>query len=421
MRSLPGPEAKERALSAMLRLVICWATMPKLSLEEGVFITLRGTSGLDTICKKQCAGNFAPRLFPSSFIIQVMPDPALTLQGSRQFVSWMREQRLSLAFTTYQSGKLFLLGTQAGGKLSVFERTLERCMGLYASPDAQSLWLSTLYQVWRFENALPAGERAPGGFDRLYVPQLAYTTGDVDGHDMALDAQGRVVFVNTLFSCLAAVSETHSFRPLWHPPFISRLAAEDRCHLNGLAVENGKPRYATAVSTTDVHEGWREHRRAGGVVLDVESGEVVCRDLSMPHSPRLHEGQLWVLNSGAGQFGRVDVGTGRFEPVCFCPGYARGLAFHGHFAVIGLSTCRENRTFQGLPLDDLLAEKNVAPRCGLQIVDLRTGDAVHSLAITGVVRELFDVAVLAGVERPAALGFKTEEIRRTITLEAEEA
>ncbi len=327
----------------------------------------------------------------------------------------MREIRASLAFTTYQTGKLFLIGLQTDGKFSVFERTFERCMGLCA-PNSNTLWVTTLYQMWRFENAIPAGQAA-NGFDRLFVPQAAYTTGDVDAHDIAMNAHGRPVFVNTLFSCLAEPSETHSFRPIWKPSFISKLAAEDRCHLNGLAMENGEPRYVTAVSTTDVHEGWREHRQCGGVVIHVPSGEVVARGFSMPHSPRLHEGRLYVLNSGAGEFGQVDLKSGKFEPICFCPGYARGLSILGNYAVIGLSTCRENRTFQGLPLDDALAAKSVEPRCGLQIVDLRTGDVVHSLQIEGVVRELYDVAILPGAARPAALGFKTEEIRRTITIE----
>lgn len=343
--------------------------------------------------------------------------PQLEISGSRNFASWLREQRASLAFTTYQSGKLFLIGVKPDGKLSIFERTFERCMGLAVSPDAQTLWMSSVYQLWRFENALPAGASAPGGYDRLYVPQLAYTTGDVDAHDIALDRDGRPIFVNTLFSCVCVPSESHSFRVVWQPPFITKLAAEDRCHLNGLALRDGAPAFVTAVSASDVHEGWRERRRDGGVVVDVRSNEIVARDLSMPHSPRWHDGKLYVLNSGAGEFGAIDLASGKFEPICFCPGYARGLAIHGHFAVIGLSTCRESRTFSGLPLDDALAAKDVQPRCGLLVVDLRTGDIAHSLTIEGIVRELYDVAVLPGVAMPSALGFKTEEIRRTITIE----
>lgn len=351
-------------------------------------------------------------------------DPKLEISGSRNFTSWLREQHVSLAFTTYQSGKIFLIGTKPDGQLSVFERSFERCLGLAASFDSQTLWMSSIYQLWRFENALPAGTSAPGGYDRLYVPQLGYITGDVDAHDIALDRDGRPIFVNTLFSCLAAPSETHSFRVVWQPPFISKLAAEDRCHLNGLALlpgntpgAEGAPAFVTSVSTSDVHDGWREKRRDGGVVIDVPSGEIVARGLSMPHSPRWHEGKLYVLNSGAGELGTIDLASGKFESICLCPGYARGLAMIGDFAVIGLSTCRENRTFSGLSLDDVLSAKEVQPRCGLLVVDLRTGDIAHSLTLEGIVRELYDVAILRGVAMPSALGFKSEEIRRTITIE----
>jgi uncharacterized protein (TIGR03032 family) len=290
-------------------------------------------------------------------------------------------------------------------------------MGLAISPDAQTLWMTSVYQLWRFENALPEGSLAPGNYDRLYVPQLGYTTGDVDAHDIALDSNARPLFVNTLFSCIAAPSESHSFRVVWRPPFITKLAAEDRCHLNGLAMRDGVPAFVTSVGTSDVHEGWREARRDGGVVMDVASSSIVARGLSMPHSPRWHDGRLYILNSGAGEFGTVEPASGSFQPICFCPGYARGMAIAGGYAVIGLSTTRENRTFSGLPLDDALAQKNVQPRCGLLVVDLKTGDIVHSLTIEGIVRELYDVAILPGVATPGALGFKTEEIRRTITVE----
>jgi uncharacterized protein (TIGR03032 family) len=222
----------------------------------------------------------------NTIIDQQKGKPRFEFLTSRQFTAWMTEQKLSLAFTTYQAGKLFFLGTENNGKLDIFNRTFERCMGLCVS--SQTLWLSSLFQFWRFENALQP-DQTYQGYDRLYVPQMAYTTGDLDVHDVALDADDRPVFVNTLFSCLARVSETHSFKPLWQPPFISKLAAEDRCHLNGLAMEDGKPRYVTAVSRSDVADGWRDHRREGGVVIDLQNNEVILNGLSMPHSPRLHQ------------------------------------------------------------------------------------------------------------------------------------
>lgn len=343
----------------------------------------------------------------------VAAKPELELLGSRQFNDWLASQKASLAFTTYQAGKLFLIGLQPDGRLSVFERTFNRCLGLWS--DAQTMYMSSLYQLWRFENTLEKGQDYQG-YDRLYVPRLAWTTGDLDIHDVALGADGRPVFVNTLFGCLATVSESHSFTPLWKPPYVSRLAAEDRCHLNGLAMENGKPRYVTSVSQTDVNDGWRERRRDGGTVVDVESNAIVLEGLSMPHSPRLHNGRLWLLDSGTGHFGYADLKKGAFERVAFCPGYLRGLSFLGDYAVVGLSMCRENRTFQGLALDDNLRDKKAEPRCGLQVIDLKSGDVVHWLRIEGLVRELYDVVALPGARRPMALGFKTDEIRRMISV-----
>lgn len=337
----------------------------------------------------------------------------LEMMGSRSFNNWLREQKISLAFTTYQAGKVFFIGLQPDGRLSIFERTFNRSMGLWATP--QTLWMSSLYQLWRFENAL-TDKQVYQGYDRLYVPQIGYTTGDLDIHDIAVDSEGKVIFVNTLFSCLATISEKHSFIPLWQPPFVSKLAAEDRCHLNGLAMSEGQPRYVTAVGQTDVADGWRDRRTDGGCIIDVKSNEVIVTGLSMPHSPRVYQDRLWVLNSGTGYFGSVDLKAGKFEPLTFCPGYLRGMAFIGNYAVVGLSKPRENKTFSGLPLDDNLLAKNAEARCGLMVIDINTGDIVHWLRITGVVRELYDVTVLPGVHRPMALGFKSEEIRRSITI-----
>ena len=340
--------------------------------------------------------------------------PQLEFMPSRQFPEWLAENRLSLCFSTYQAGKLFFIGLQPNGRLSIFERTFNRSMGLWG--DGQTLWMTSLYQLWRFENALQPGENHQG-YDRLYVPQLAYTTGDIDAHDVAIDADGRPVVVNTLFSCLAAPSEAKSFRPVWQPPFVSRLLPEDRCHLNGLAMENGRPRYVTAVGETDVADGWREKRVGDGIVIDVQANAVAARGLSMPHSPRLHDGKLWLLNSGTGDFGFVDPGSGKFESVAFCPGYLRGLWFHDRFAIVGLSQPRENKTFAGLPLDEALAKRGVGPQCGLMVIDLKTGAAAHWLKIEGIVHELYDVVALPDIKRPMALGLKTDEIRRLLTIE----
>jgi uncharacterized protein (TIGR03032 family) len=340
--------------------------------------------------------------------------PWVEVTASHHFADWLAEQQVSLAFTTYQSGKLFLLGRRPDGVLAVFERTFSRAMGLWA--DGQTLWLSTQYQLWRFENVLRRGETYQG-HDRLYVPRAGHTTGDLDVHDIAVDAGDGLVFVATRFGCLAKLSDRHSFRPLWRPPFLSKLVPEDRCHLNGLALESGRVRYVTAVSTSDVIDSWRDRRRDGGCVLEVPGGRALVSGLSMPHSPRTYRGEVWVLNSGSGFFGRVDRARGTFAPVTFCPGYLRGLAFAGNFAVVGLSRPRHDRTFGGLALDDELARRTAEARCGLQVIDLATGNVVEWVRVEGMVSELYDIAVLPGVVRPMALGFKTSEIEKIITID----
>ena len=338
--------------------------------------------------------------------------PGLEISTSRQFTSWMAETGLSLAFSTYQTGKLFFVGLQPNGRISVFERTFNRCMGLAAVGD--TLYMSTLYQLWRFNNVLEPGQEYDG-YDRLYVPINGHTTGDLDIHDIAVESAGRVIFVNTLFGCLATIGGDSSFIPLWQPPFISKLAAEDRCHLNGLAMENGRARYVTAIAETDVTDGWRDKRVDGGCIIDVQNDTVIARGLSMPHSPRISNGRLWVLNSGTGEFGTIDEKTGTFTALTFCPGYLRGLSFLGDYAIVGLSKPRDNKTFTGLPLNDALAKKNAEAQCALQVIDLNTGDAVHWLRMDSLVEELYDVVALPGARRPAALGFKTDEIRRVLT------
>jgi uncharacterized protein (TIGR03032 family) len=340
-------------------------------------------------------------------------EPWVQVTGSPRLWNWLAEHQVSLAFTTYQTGKLFLLGRHPEGRLAVFERTFNRAMGLWA--DGQTLWLSTLYQLWRFENLLQPGELYEG-YDRLYVPKVAYTTGDLDIHDVAVDHTGRVLFVATGFGCVATVADRSSFTPLWRPPFLSKLTGEDRCHLNGLALENGRPRFATLVSSSDVVDGWRDRRRDGGLVLDIPTGHAIVTGLSMPHSPRVYRGRLWLHNSGTGHFGSVDLEIGRFEPLTFCPGYLRGLAFVGDHAIVGLSRPRDDQTFSGLELDDELARRGAHARCGLLIIDLKTGDSVHWLRVEGLVRELYDVAVLPHAARPMALGFKTDEIQRMIAI-----
>lgn len=343
--------------------------------------------------------------------------PATNLSVSRGLAGWLAANRCSIAFTCYQSGQLFLVGVAPGGVVSFHQQNFQRAMGLHVRPGR--LYVGALHQIWRLENVLGPGQLANQHHDHLYVPRNAQTTGDIDIHEVAVDRSGRLVFVNTKFSCLATVSPTQGFQPIWKPPFISRLAAEDRCHLNGLAMEDDLPRYVTAVSRSDVLTGWRTRRHEGGVIIDVQNDTVLTDQLSMPHSPRVHDGALWALDSGRGNLIRVDRQTGASEVVAFCPGFLRGLSFHGRFALVTVSLPRHEATFSGLQLADTLAAKDADPWCGVCIIDTLTGDTVEWIRLEGAITELFDIAVIPGVACPMAIGVDSPEMRTMVTFDAE--
>ena len=335
---------------------------------------------------------------------------------SRGLAGWLAGNRISLAISSYQTGRVYLVGSDQQGRVSFFERIFERAMGIVG--NAQRIYLGGLYQLWRFENVLRANEVIHGQYDRCYVPRNAQTIGDLDIHELGICSNGKVVFVNTKYSCLAELSQTHSFKAIWKPKFISKLAPEDRCHLNGLAMVEGRPKYVTAVCRSDAVDGWRDRRHDGGVVIDIETDEIVCEGLSMPHSPRWANGKLWVLEAGSGHLGWVDFATRRFVPLAFFPGFLRGLSIVGNVAAVGLSKPR-NQRFEGLRLDEELRRRDADPWCGVQIVSLANGDVLNWIRFEGDITEIFDISFLPNVRNPMMIGLRTPEIRDLITFESD--
>ena len=343
------------------------------------------------------------------------PEVKFGVDLSRGFTEWLATKRVSLAITTYQVGKLILFGLDEEGKLWSYNRNIGRCLGMCV--DGDGFWVTSEAQLIRFGNLLPPGQTGQDGTDVLYGPRFSYFTGDLDIHDVVQSPEGLPLFANTLFNCVARPSPSHSFELVWKPDFISRFVAEDQCHLNGIAMRDGRLKYVTAVSRSAVFDGWRDQRTDGGLVIDVDTNDILCTGLSMPHSPRWHGGRLWLHNSGTGEFGHVDLETGRFVPVVFCPGYLRGLDFFDEtIAVVGLSLSRDNKTFSDLPISEKMEAAGVAARRGLYFIDLQSGTIIHSMVFEGVVTELYDVAVLPGVRKPGLIGPSSPELKRTLSV-----
>lgn len=337
-----------------------------------------------------------------------------TISFSLGLSDFLAANDISIGFTSYQTGRLYLIGRGADGKLAVHEAVYPQAMGITA--NANRIYLGTLTQIVRMENVLGSGQLANDTHDKVYVPRNMQTTGNVDVHELGIREDGQIVFVNTLHNCLSIPSITHSFKPIWKPDFISELATGDCCHLNGLAMVEGQPKYVSAVSQSNTKDGWREQRHDGGVIIDIDANAILADGLSMPHSPRFHVERVWLLNSGTGELGWLHPTDHAFTPVAFCPGFLRGLAFHNDHAFVTLSKPRHGR-FEGLMLDQKLKENETAAWCGIQILSLSTGEVAQWLRFDGPITELFDICILPGVKNPITLGPQSTEIRDFITIE----
>ena len=341
---------------------------------------------------------------------------AVEYSQSGSLVKRLVQLECSVAITSYQSGLLYNIGCDPKGGLHLHQAAIAKAMGLSYDGDG-GMMLAGESEIVHFKNILSPDEQINNTFDACFMPRLRNVTGRLDAHDIGLLSNGAPVFVNTRFNCLATVSNQHSFEEVWRPSFIDALVDEDRCHLNGMAMRDTEPAYVTAVSRSNTIDGWRDRRDGGGVVIDVARNEVVCEGLSMPHSPRWYEGQLWLLNSGTGELGVIEGlerGMGQFVPRVFCPGFLRGLAFHKGYAFVGLSKPRYKR-FEGLPLDQKLKAADSEPWCGLQIIDLTKGSCVDWFRIDGAIGELYDVEVLPGIKTPMAVSPGSPEAADLIT------
>ncbi len=305
----------------------------------------------------------------------------------------------SLMVSTYQAGRLVMLRAEQG-VLNTHFRSFDKPMGLALSEGR--LAVGAANSIWEFHNLPAVGEKlnaetestTAGQHDACFLPRVTHWTGDIQIHEMAWVGQGadaELWFVNTRFSCLCKRSGLYNFQPVWRPPFIDSIMPGDCCHLNGLGLLEGVPKFVTALGETASARGWRDNKKDGGILMDVETGEIITRGLSMPHSPRWYRGRLWVLESGRGGLGYVDQGTGEYVELITLPGFTRGLAFCGPLAFVGLSQIRETAVFGGVPI----AEKQLQERtCGVWIVNLETAETIAFVKFEDAVQEIFAVEVI---------------------------
>ncbi len=337
-------------------------------------------------------------------LADVQPPPAAspTREVHHEYtLNWapiLQHIRASLLVSTYQAGKIVMIG-RTGDTLELSYHNFEKAMGIAVKPGRVAV--GTRSAVWILTNDPAIARRIEPTSERdaCYLTRSAIFTGEIQGHELAW-AEDQLWIVNTAFSCLCTLDQEHSFVPQWRPRFISAFAAEDRCHLNGFAFQNGQPKLVSALAQTNTPQGWRASKANTGALIDVESNETIAHGLAMPHSPRIHRDHIWLLNSGHGELVQVDPRNGQITTVTRLPGYTRGLALCDTFAFVGLSRIRETSTFGGLPI----AQRRDELKCGVAVIDLISGRQMAFLEFHSGIEEIFDIQLLPQIQSPVLSG-----------------
>jgi uncharacterized protein (TIGR03032 family) len=296
---------------------------------------------------------------------------------------------ISLLFSTYQAGKLGVV-TVKDQTLDIAFHNFERAMGIAINKTRMAVGGKDWVYFLKNDTDIAVQIEPEGSYDACFLTKSGQYTGDISIHDLAWGGQ-ELWIVNTRFSCLCTLSNNYNFLPQWRPEFISAIAPEDRCHLNGMAMVNGMPKYVTVLGKTNIPGGWREEKAHGGCILEVPGSKVIAEGLSMPHSPRMDQGLLWVLNSGQGELITVDPKSGKQELIVKLPGYTRGLVIVGKYAFVGLSKIRETAIFGNLPIGDRFDDL----KCGVAVVDLQDREMISCLEFKSGVDEIFDLQTVA--------------------------
>ncbi len=339
-----------------------------------------------------------------------MVPPPFSCTYSPNLPELLTELQCSIAITTYQAGKVVIISAKDHNHLVQLPRTFDRAMGMALEGDRLAIATKDEVQILRDSPALAKTyPKSPGQYDALYVPRATYYTGQVDIHDLHWGVAG-LWAVNTSFSCLVLVNERYSWTPKWQPFYIDKLESEDRCHLNGLAMQNGAPKYVTALGTGNGLQQWRKTLPNGGIIIDVETNEPVLTNLPMPHSPTLAGNDFYCLLSATGALIQVAPDKGTYQIVKKIKGFVRGMAIHGDYMFIGLSKLRQNSsTFKHLQIAEHATE------AGIIVLHLPTQAVVGQLKYRASVDEIYDVQIIPK-KRPGILNTTSQTHKYALSL-----
>jgi uncharacterized protein (TIGR03032 family) len=327
------------------------------------------------------------------------------LDYSRNLPQILNELRISIALTTYQAGKVIFISAPTENNLIQKLRSFRKPMGLHYQNG--QIVLATKQEVIVFNNAPELAATYPrlkNRFDALFLPRVSYHSNYLDIHDVTCGENGEILVVNTAFSCIAQLDSFYNFKPIWKPDFITQICPEDRCHLNGMVVENGQPVFATAFSQTNIRKGWKADITNTGVLFDIVQNKILFDNLPMPHSPKMYKNELYLLLSATGELIKINPKTATYEVVFQTFSFVRGLAFYGDYAFIGSSRFRKtSSTFAklSLPLHN--------DQCGFIVVHLPTRQKVAELRYQNSVNELYEVAVLPNCIKPCIVNKEQQE------------
>jgi len=337
------------------------------------------------------------------------PLPPFSCTYSPNFPELLWQLNCTLVLSTYQAGKLIFVSASSPEKLIQLPRNFHKPMGV--AMRGHQLAIAGMDTVTVFANSPELAKthpKRPKTYDALFAPRATYYTGRIDLHDLDWGTEG-LWAVNTAFSCLSLIDDTYSFIPKWKPSFISKFSPEDRCHLNGMAMLNGKPEYVSALGKSDVKQGWRERKAKGGILMHVPSGEILLENLPMPHSPRMCKGKLLMLLSATGELVEVDPKKGSYEVIRPLSGFVRGMAVHGDYLFVGLSKIRKtSSSFRDLPI----ASKSLFS--GVVAIYIPHGSIAGFIRYETSVEELYDVQVLPNMRRPGILSIEKNEHLSTL-------